>query len=189
MFVRRCDALCDTGLGSCESADSTRCYYEAQFEISLPQIERGELIPTGGFAVGNFNYRVDTLAVNLVGTAIRDCTSVADPSACYASGFVPFSLLHDGPFGVRNHLGDTMDIAIVPGRITYAKALTAERYLTNPLSGADRGLLTDYWRTEFQGRPLDGIYRIRIYDTPGLSWTRLQDVQVVLNYRYWTRQR
>ena len=39
----------------------------------------------------------------------------------------------------------------------------------------------------FVGRPLEGNYTLRIYDTEGLDWDKLEDVQLVLNYRYWTR--
>jgi hypothetical protein len=194
LFTYRCAQLCTTGLGgSCpDGAESEQCFWETHFAFDIGAIERGDLIPTGGFAVGNFNYRADTLAINLVGTGVRDCSAVADSAACYASGFIPFSLAHDGPFHVRNHFGQSIDLAnlspIVAGRISFAKALTAERYLTNPISSADRALLSDEWRTEFQGRPLDGQYTLRIHDTPGLRWDRIEDVQIVLNYRYWTRQ-
>jgi hypothetical protein len=41
-------------------------------------------------------------------------------------------------------------------------------------------------KPEFRGRPLDGGYRLRIWDSPGLMWNRLEDVQIILNYRYWS---
>ena len=37
------------------------------------------------------------------------------------------------------------------------------------------------------GRPLDGSYRLRIWDSPALKWNRLEDIQVILKYRYWSR--
>ena len=37
------------------------------------------------------------------------------------------------------------------------------------------------------GRPLSGVYRLRIHDTPTLDWQKLEDIQLVLNYRYWSR--
>jgi hypothetical protein len=191
LFSRRCENYCAVGSGdACASSDESvgRCFYELEFDVSLLDIERGHLIPTGSFAYGNFNYRVDQLAMNVVGTGVRDCTEVADPSACYASGFIPYSLRHEGPYRIRNHNGENFDLSIMTGQIQFAKSLAAERYLTNPLSSTDRSLLSDYWRTEFRGRPLNGHYTIRIHETPGFRWDSVEDVQVLLNYRYWTRQ-
>jgi hypothetical protein len=155
--------------------------------ISQADIEDGRLIPHGGFALGNFNYRHDKLAVNVVGTGVKDCASSELSSACYANNFLQFTLHHDEPFQVRNCDGREFHAPLFPGRIQQGKALMAERYLTNPLSSADRNLLTDYWRTELRGRPIEGAYTLRIYDTEGLDFSKLEDVQLMMSYRYWTR--
>jgi hypothetical protein len=42
-------------------------------------------------------------------------------------------------------------------------------------------------KQEFSGRPLDGTYRLKIWDRPALVWSRVEDVQLVLKYRYWSR--
>ncbi|MCB9592811.1 MAG: hypothetical protein H6719_08765 [Sandaracinaceae bacterium] len=192
-WTQGCEYVCPDGFGgTCTAGDTPdrsllRCYHETQFDISIDDIDRGELIPTGGFALGNFNYRFDTFGLNVVGTGVRDCSRSETPSACYASGYIPFSVTHIGPYQVRSHLGELIDVPLFTGNVQFAKALAAERYLTNPLSGADRSLLTDYVRTEFRGRPLDGAYRVRIYDADGFDWERVEDVQLILNYRYWTR--
>jgi hypothetical protein len=75
------------------------------------------------------------------------------------------------------------------GAIRHGKALTAERYLTVPLSGADTSLLsaTGITKTELRGRPLDGRYRLRIYESPALRWSNLEDIQLMIRYRYWSR--
>ncbi len=39
-----------------------------------------------------YNARWSRLAVNLVGTGIRDCKLAADPLSCYGEGFLPFNL-------------------------------------------------------------------------------------------------
>ena len=80
-----------------------------------------------------------------------------------------------------------MNAPLPPGKIQQAKALLAERYLTNPVSGADRNLLSDYWRSELNGRPLDGSFKLRVYKTDELDFQALEDVQIALKYRYWTR--
>jgi hypothetical protein len=192
-WTYECEYYCPSVLGEgCQDlADKSelprRCYYELPFMISQADIEDGRLIPHGGFALGNFNYRHDKLAVNVVGTNVKDCASSELPSACYANNFLQFTLHHDEPFRVRNFDGRDFHAPLFPGRIQQGKALMAERYLTNPLSGADRGLLTDYWRTEFRGRPIEGAYTLRVYDTEGFDFSKLEDVQLMMSYRYWTR--
>ncbi len=192
-WTRGCELLCPDGFGErCtggSAGDSTirRCFWETSFNIALDDIERGDLIPTGSLALGNFNYRHHTFGLNLVGVGVRDCSLAEVPSACYASAFVPFSLRHDGPYRVRNHVGEVYEAPLYVGKVEQAKALVAERYLTNPVSSADRALLTDYLRRELRGRPIEGHYRLRIFDAPGFDFSRVEDVQVILNYKYWTR--
>ncbi|MCC7540735.1 MAG: hypothetical protein IT379_31250 [Deltaproteobacteria bacterium] len=192
-WTRACEYVCPDGFGAtCGTQDTPdrallRCFWESRFTMSLPDIERGDVVPTGALALGNFNYRIGLLAINVVGTGVRDCSRSPNPSACYGSGFIPFSLQHAPPFRVRNHAGEVIDAPLFSGNIEQAKALLAERYITNPISSADRSLLTDYQRGEFEGRPLEGSYRLRIWDAPGFDWNRVEDVQIVLDYRYWTR--
>lgn len=191
-----CEVYCPAGTGNdCTSTVSDpdllpkRCFHELKFHISQEDIEKGKLIPQGGFAAGNFNYRWEEIGVNVVGTAIKNCENSELPSACYANNFLQYSLRHDGPFTVRNYLGRDYEAPIYSGRIQQSKALMAERYLTNPLSGADRSLLTDFWDYEFVGRPLEGNYTLRIYGTEkdGLDWDKVEDIQLLMHYRYWTR--
>ncbi|MFT3927538.1 MAG: hypothetical protein QM778_33710 [Myxococcales bacterium] len=191
-----CEVYCPPSLGlNCATLASDtsklpqRCYHELKFSISQEAIEKGKLIPQGGFAAGNFNYRWEQVAVNAVGTAVKNCESSEVASACYANNFLQYSLRHDGPFVVRNYLGREYEAPLFPGRIQQGKALLAERYLTNPMSGADRTLLQDFWDYEFVGRPIEGNYTLRIYGTEadGLDWEKLEDIQLALHYRYWTR--
>ncbi len=192
-WTYECEYYCPSVLGTgCESLVDKkelpqRCYWELPFMVTLSDIESGKLIPNGGFARGNFNYRHNSLAVNVVGTAVKNCSDTELASTCYANNFLQFTLHHDDPFRTRDYNGNDVYLPLYPGRIQQGKALLAERYLTNPLSSADRGLLTDYWRTEFRGRPLEGSYTLRVYDTPELDWSKLEDVQLLVNYRYWTR--
>jgi hypothetical protein len=185
-----CVDLCPDGFDeSCGAAATTHCYHEMQFSIDLSEIEAGNLLSPGTFALGNYNYRTIDLAVNLVGVGVRDCELTDRRSECHASGFIPFSLRHDGPYTVRNHSGDEYDAPLFIGEIEHARALSSERYLSNPISSADQSLLSSYWRNEFAGRPMSGHYTLRIWDTPGFVWDRVRDVQLAVKYRYWTRFR
>ena len=138
---------------------------------------------------GNYNYRADALSLNFVGTNVRDCAGSPFPSGCYGSGFVNYSIEHLGPYPVSNHQGERYEPPLFTGLIESARGLSAERYLTNPLSSADRALIEPYSRGEFRGRPLTGTYVIRIWDDGVVNFDHIEDIQILLDYRYWTRFR
>jgi hypothetical protein len=181
--------LCANGFdGECEGEDAVEHgYREVLFNINQRDIEAGRLLADTGFALGNFNYRIESISVNVVGSNIKDCRSSETPQTCYASGFVPYTLIHSGPYFIRNHLGQDFEAFLFPGRIEHARALGTERYISNPISTDDRELIEPYDRSEFQGRPLDGTFALRVWDAEEIDFNAIADIQVILNYRYWTR--
>lgn len=185
-----CQQLCADGFASqCDTASAkSYCYHQASFGLSQRDIQQGKVLNFSGFARGNFNYRIDSVAVNFVGSGARDCSSSTSPSACYGAGFIPYSLGHVGPFYVRNYEGRDFQALLFDGNIEHARGLGSERYLTNPLSSSDQSLIEQYMRGEFQGRPLDGNFVLRVWDEDGVDFNSIADVQLVLKYRYWTRQ-
>lgn len=189
-FVPGCVRVCDDGFSAdCAGSPAlTRCFRDVSFDISSDTLSRILTDGDAGFAGGNHNYRIDSIAVNLVGTNLRDC-GADGTSGCFAAGSFSYSVLHSGPYLVRNALGALYDAPLFPGRIESARALAGERYITNPISSADRTLIEPYTRVELGGRPLGGALTIRIWDDEALVWDNLEDIQVVLNYRYWTHQR
>jgi len=186
---RTCVNLCADGFSSsCDAATAkSYCYREIPFSINQRDIEQGKIMKFAGFAAGNFNYRIESVGVNVVGTGLKKCDSDTDPLACFGNASVQYTLTHNGPFVVRNHAGDDFIAKLFPGTIEHARALAAERYLTNPMGSADISLLTDYMRSEFQGRPLTGNYAVRIWEDPTVDLEHMEDIQIVLRYRYWTR--
>jgi len=184
-----CVRLCPDGLrANCAASTAQeRCYWETSFSLSQRDIEGGRILTQSGFAQGNFNYRLSSLGLNFVGSQTRDCGGSATPSSCFSAGFLPYTVEHLGPYMVRNYEGDEYEAQLFTGRIEHARGLAAERYLTNPLSSADSQLITPYLRGELSGRPLDGTYVLRVWDEPGVHFEGVEDVQVVLNYGYWTR--
>ena len=188
-FTRGCLKLCQNGFDAdCPEEDAVEhCYREANFNLSQRGIESGKLLANTGFALGNFNYRIENVAVNFVGTGIRDCSDSATPLSCNGRGFIPYTLTHAGPFRVRNHLGQDFHAQLFTGHIEHALGLGSERYITNPIGSSDRELLEPYTRAEFQGRPLDGAFSIRVWEDEGIAFDDIEDIQVVLKYRYWTR--
>jgi hypothetical protein len=185
---RFCDRVCPEGFGvQCEGSSAVQCYRELSFYIDQASIEKGTSLVYSGFARGNFNYRIQSVGLNFVGTSIRNCEDSTLPSTCYSGGFVPYSLYHKGPYYVRNHYGEDYQAHLFEGVMEHARGLAAERYLSNPISSTDRDLLADFTRLEYQGRPLDGQFAIRVWDEPGVDFNAIEDVQVVLNYQYWSR--
>lgn len=124
--------------------------------------------------------------MNFVGSDVRDCENSNLPITCFSAGFVPYTLKHIGPFFVRNHSGNDFQVKLFNGNIEHARGLGIERYLTNPLSSTDRELMSAYVRSEFRGRPLDGNFALRVWDE-GITIDAIQDVQLYIKYRYWTR--
>ncbi len=167
------------------------CYYELAnpFIIDTQALNSGGSPLAGKLAQGNYNYRNVNIALNLVGTGVHDCSSTPT-QACFGSGYIEYTLEHDGSnAGILDYRGDTRYFDFGIADIQHGKALAAERYITLPLGTDDQGLVSQpgIQHIEFAGRPLDGTYRLRIYDTPSLNWNQLQDVQVVLNYEYWSQ--
>ena len=95
-------------------------------------------------------------------------------------------MAHIGPYYVRNALGQAYEAQLFTGNIEHARALATERYITNPVSSSDSALLASYLRSEFRGRPLDGHFVLRMWEEEGVDFSQIEDVQIVLNYRYWT---
>lgn len=169
------------------------CFYElkAPFSIDTEAIDLGDSKLIGKIAASNFNYRHITLALNLVGTGVVDCT--LEPTAsCFGSAFVEYTLDHSAfDVEVLSHErpDDAQHFNFGLGSINRGKALAAERFITLPTSSADQALLSQpaFEKKEYGGRPLDGSYRLRIHDKPSLRWNKIEDVQLVLQYRYWSR--
>jgi hypothetical protein len=175
----------------CGDTPGARCYYELRDTINMDtqaQSVNGQSLAEK-LAADNFNYRHMDLAVNLVGTGVRNCDENPTP-ACYASGTIEFDLIHEAnQVGIEGYDKEARRFDFGEAAVRHGKALTAERYLTLPLSSADNGLLsqTGIVKTELRGRPLDGRYKLRIYESPALRWNRLEDIQLMVRYRYWSR--
>jgi len=186
-WQRECVHLCDAGFSNNCTDGPIKCYRQASFGVSQSALANGKLFNYSGFARGNFNYRLDTVSLNFVGSGIRDCSRSTLPSTCNSGGFVTYSFDHTGPFFVRNYDGAEKQAYLFDGHIEQARGLATERYISNPIASADQSLLADYTRKELQGRPLDGNFTVRIWEDDAVNFEAIQDVQVILNYSYWTR--
>ena len=141
----------------------------------------------GKLAAGNFNYRHIDVAMNVVGTGVLDCTGTGSPD-CFGSGFLQYDLTDDGSnIGVLGFDKQYRSFDFGSAVISRGKAVTAERYLTTPLGSSDQALIGQVQQVQFRGRPMDGVYNLRIYDTPALHFDQVQDVQLILSYHYWSQ--
>ena len=50
-----------------------------------------------------FNGRWTQMALNFVGTGVKDCTQAADPQGCYSEEWIPYNLTHVGPAWVTDY--------------------------------------------------------------------------------------
>jgi hypothetical protein len=167
------------------------CFYESMAPIAIDtrKLAANGISLEGRIAQGNFNYRHADVALNLVGSGVHDCSG-SGSAGCYGSGYVEYTLEHDGSgVGIVGHDEQVRVFDFGIGAISRGKALATERYITMPIAGNDQSALSQpgILKPEMRGRPLDGHYRLRIYDTPALRWERLEDIQIVLKYRYWSR--
>lgn len=160
-------------------------YAEIGFQIPLEL----EGYVADRLASGNFNYRHNEVALNVVGAAVFECSRSPRPYECYGDGTIQFELHHGDFVGVEDFDGQMHFIDAGAGRIRGGRALAAERLLSTPVLPSDRNLLAPYTEAALQGRPLAGSYSIRLRGGPEVRWEQVEDVQVLFNYYYWTRQR
>ena len=174
-----------------QDATSGAWYYQLETPVIIDTSNLGTPLSklNGKLASGNFNFRHITVALNLVGTGVRDCGDTSG-MACYGAGFLEYSLNHDAfQSSIVGYNGTVASFNFGSAAINHGKALATERYITFPLGSADSAMLAQpgIEKVELRGRPLDGSYRLRIWDDGTLRWNQLEDLQLILKYRYWSK--
>jgi len=168
------------------------CFYELRhpFIVDTRGVNALTSRLVGKLAAGNYNFRHVDLAANVVGTGVIDCADQG--GSCYSDAYLEYTIEHDAfRIPLEDYSGAFHGFNFGSAAIRRGKALAAERWITNPIGPADLGLLKQpqFTKIELRGRPLSGTYRLRVYDRPGLDWERVEDIQLVLTYRYWSRIR
>ncbi|MFO8080191.1 MAG: hypothetical protein R6V07_07800, partial [Armatimonadota bacterium] len=171
------------------ASEDRPAYWVYRFKLDMDAIEAGAMGHFGVLAQGNFNYRLRTVAVNMVGTDVLDCSQAESPSTCAANPWVSYDIEQLGDVFVRNHHEEfnVKPFSIPTGHINGGKAWAAEQVIGFPVSGAHQSALSQIQKVSLMGRPLQGSFELRIYDTPELVWENVEDIQLVLGYHYWTR--
>lgn len=132
-----------------------------------------------------YNARWKRLAVNLVGTGIRDCSRADDPLSCYSESFIRYDLRHVGPSWVTDYNQHWRWLGVGSARIEAGKAITAEEWLDPLVNGWSQAFVSEAARTEFMDRPLDGDYGLTLHLTPDIRMERIDRIQILLETSYW----
>jgi hypothetical protein len=165
------------------------CYYDLQTPITIntQDFTSNGISLAGKLAAGNYNFRHVDVALNVAGTGVIDCSQTGSMD-CLGSGYLTYTLVHDGSaIGVLGYDGEYRRFDFGQASVEHGKALTAERYITTPVGSADQQLIGQVLKSELRGRPIDGTYHLRIYDSPALHFDHIDDIQMVFNYHYWSR--
>lgn len=135
-----------------------------------------------------YNARYDRLAVNFVGTGVKDCERADDPLGCYNEGFIRYDLEQLGQAWVTDFDGDWHALGVPTGRIEGGKALAAELWLDPLRDGWDTPFISAVARTEFGFRPLGGEYQIEFDAGPEVRLDRIERVQLLVGSSSWVVQ-
>ncbi|MEM9068156.1 MAG: hypothetical protein AAGE52_06600 [Myxococcota bacterium] len=169
-----------------------RRYLSATFPLDLNMIEAGAIMSRTGFAIGNFNYRHQRIGLWVDAGPDATFCPEGDPGlsgGCLADAHVNWSLFHTGPFATRNHLNDRAESRVFPGVIRQARGGISSGPLSDPFAATDGTVrsVVEELMVDFQGRPFEGQVEVRIYDDEHLNLDAIRDVQLVVDYSYWTR--
>ncbi len=138
--------------------------------------------------VDRHNVRWRRLAVNIVGTGIRDCTKAADSMSCYTNPFIRFNIVHVGPSWQTNHAGEWRALDISTASIEAGKALAAEEWLEPVTNSWNMPYVSNVARGELFGRPAAGTYELILELTPDVQLNRIERIQLLVEQDYWVRQ-
>lgn len=138
--------------------------------------------------VQRHNVRWRRLAVNLVGTGIRDCELAADPLACFSESFLRFQLVHSGPAWATNHAQQWRAFDLPAAFIEGGKSLATEEWLDPIANTWTVPSVANVARGELFGRPVNGAYELIIETPPETRFERIDRVQLLVETDYWVRQ-
>lgn len=155
--------------------------------IPLDAVDRRGLLRWSPMSFNNFNYRIEEVGLNIVGTNVRICDPDTGTESCYGAAYLPYTFAQAGPVQVRDHGWVVRNFLMPAALIRHGKGLAAEVFLTNPLTPSHASLMAEYMKDDFRGRPVQANYAITLWDDGRLNWDAVEDIQLVLRYRYWSR--
>lgn len=146
-------------------------------------------------AVGNepytkrYNTRWGRVALNVVGTGVKDCSLAADPMGCYGNSTIRYNLTHVTPTWTTDYDGLWREQDMPLGQIEGGKGLAVELFL-NPLKdGWSTSFISAVARTEYLFRPVGGSYNLEIEVTPEVMLQRIERMQLLVGTSAWVKQK
>lgn len=176
-----------SGLDEFEAACSKPAS-KARLEFSLDPWGRVNAGLTHEPLTRRHNTRWGLLAVNLVGTGVRDCSAADDSLGCYAEGFVDFDLVQRGVPWTTDESGTWRALEFPQGHIEAGKALAAEVWLDPLQDGWQTSYVAPIARSELVDRPIGGQYELTIDLAPEVRYERIERVQLLQGSKYWVSQ-
>jgi hypothetical protein len=134
------------------------------------------------------NVRWGRLAVNLVGTGIRDCQRAASPASCFSESFLRLQLQHSGPAWMTNHAQEWRAFDLPAAYIEGGKALATEEWLDPIANGWSSPFVAAVARGELLGRPINGGYELILELGSEVRLERIEQLQLLIETEYWVRQ-
>lgn len=171
-----------------ERADGSG-FYRTHFVIDEQWMNDEGSSKYGKIAPNNFNYRINSLALNIAGIDVLDCEQAKSIDECVSNPWVSYDLKQLGNVYIKNHhlKRNPMPFNIPSGVINGGKAWAAEQRIGYPISSAHNAALSQLQSNALRGRPMQGIFELTIEEVPELDFTDVEDIQLVLGYRYWSR--
>lgn len=136
-----------------------------------------------------YNARWERMAMNLVGTAVKDCAAAADPQSCFNEGFIRYNLRHEGVAWITDFAGQWRALNLPPGVIENGKALAIEAWLDPLKNGWETPYIASTARTELVLRPFGGDYTLELLGGPDVHLERIERIQLMAGMSYWVAQR
>ena len=134
------------------------------------------------------NVRWVSLAVNLVGTGIRNCAVATDTSECYSDSFVQYNLQQVGTAWITDYNEQWNALGQPNGYIEGGKALAAEQWLDPVSNGFNEPYVAAVARSEFTDRAFGGEYQLVLELTPDVELANLEQVQILTRSTYWVNE-
>jgi hypothetical protein len=138
--------------------------------------------------VDRFNARWGNLALNFVGTGVKDCTKALDPQGCYNATYIAYNLTQTGPSWVTNYDQAWTFLNTPTSTIEGAKGLAAEIWLDPLKDGWQTQYISAIARTELTLSPLGGAYVLDFAVPPEVVLGNIQRIQLLVGSTAWVKQ-
>jgi hypothetical protein len=177
------------GRDASDSADAFPC--EAHGGVAEARVSFSVTVPYQNYYAAAFtegqdvNYRISSVAVNLLGGALKNCLFSSTPYLCDDNQDIPYSLRQSARVWVENFDHNLRAYDMTPG-VVQADARTRDE----PITLANLSLIQPFEARHLKDRPLAGDFTISFQNPPNytIHWENLEDIQLIVRFEHWTPQ-